>query len=304
MVLWSRSCRCLLSWRRPPLSHSSRNLMEALCAHLPQAPCCAACRTRLCRMRNICCSLSGQMIWRSIIRFAGIPLADHRRSVATDWNYGTLSFSTENPAIPYRRLALVPGNIGSRYRTRSGWRANHGGPLLLYSFDRFVHCAGVRISGHREERRVAPLLSAGIAVAVLLVLATLTNAQIHAGVTASLCLSTRSQSPHQISTSNTIWASPSARAADTMRPRRILRRHSKSTRISTTGWLPWVSLVFTKAGCRKPSSIPERQFVYSQTRRKRTSSWPSHCRTRTATKPRLKKSAARPDCTQRRRHSE
>ena len=35
--------------------------------------------------------------------------------------------------------------------TRSGWRANHGKPLLLHSVNRFVHCGGVRIGGHRQE---------------------------------------------------------------------------------------------------------------------------------------------------------
>src|SRR5206468_516087 len=78
-------------------------------------------------------------------------LADHRRSVSADWNYGALCFSTENSAVPHGWLALVSGNTSSGYRNRSGWRANHGGPLLLYSVDRFVHCAGVRISRHRQE---------------------------------------------------------------------------------------------------------------------------------------------------------
>ena len=78
-------------------------------------------------------------------------LADHRRSISADWNYGVLCFSTENSALPHGWLALVSGNTGSGYRNRSGWRANHGGPLLLYSVNRFVHCAGVRISGHRQE---------------------------------------------------------------------------------------------------------------------------------------------------------
>ncbi len=149
----SKKFRCLFSWRRPQLSHFSRNLMEALCAHLPRLLLRSGCQTRLCRMRNTYCSRSGRMILRCIIRFSGghTGLADHRRSVPADWNYGVLFFPAENPAVPHRRLALVSGNTGSCYRTRSGRRANHGGPLLLYSVDRFVHCARVRISGHREE---------------------------------------------------------------------------------------------------------------------------------------------------------
>src|SRR5438552_1897302 len=55
------------------------------------------------------------------------------------------------PPLPHRRLALVPGNAGSGHRFGSGWRANHGGPLLLYSINRFVHCHRVRISGHRGK---------------------------------------------------------------------------------------------------------------------------------------------------------
>ena len=60
-------------------------------------------------------------------------------------------FRTENATVLPRGLALVSGNTGSCYRLRSGWRANHGRPLLLYSINRFVHCSGVRISGHRQE---------------------------------------------------------------------------------------------------------------------------------------------------------
>ena len=62
-----------------------------------------------------------------------------------------LCLSTQISAVPHVWLALVSGNTGSGYRNRSGWRPNHGGPLFLYSVDRFVHCAGVRISGHRQE---------------------------------------------------------------------------------------------------------------------------------------------------------
>ena len=78
-------------------------------------------------------------------------LADNRRSVPADWNYGVFVFSTKKSAVPHRGLALVSRNIGSCYRIRSGRRANHGGPVLLYSVDRFVHCDSVRISGHRQE---------------------------------------------------------------------------------------------------------------------------------------------------------
>ena len=154
--------------------------MEALCAHLPLRLLHCAFQTRLCRMRNTYCSLSGRIIWRSIIRSSDghTGLADHRRSVPADWNYGVLFFSTENPAVPHRGLALVSRNTGSCYRIRSGRRANHGGPLLLYSVNRFVHCASVRISGHRQELACCAALSAGIAGGVLLILATLTNAQI------------------------------------------------------------------------------------------------------------------------------
>ena len=129
-------------------SHGGAVRTFAACAY-----CAAVCRTRLCRMRNIYCSHSGRMIWRSIIRLlrGHTRLADYRRSVPADWNYGVLFFSTENPAVPHRGLALVSRNTGSGYRVRSGWRANHGGPLLLYSVDRFVHCTRVRISGHRQE---------------------------------------------------------------------------------------------------------------------------------------------------------
>ena len=67
------------------------------------------------------------------------------------WNYGILFFSAENPALPHRRLVLVPGNTGSRHRAGSGWPANHGGPLLLYSLDRFVYCGRVRISRYRRK---------------------------------------------------------------------------------------------------------------------------------------------------------
>src|SRR6185369_12654435 len=64
---------------------------------------------------------------------------------------GSLLFPTEKSAIPRRGLAVVLGNARSCYRTRSGRRANHGGPLLLYSVNRFVHCDRVRIGGHREN---------------------------------------------------------------------------------------------------------------------------------------------------------
>ena len=102
------------------------------------------------------------MIWRSIIRFLDghTRLAGHRRSVPADWNYGTLFFPAKKPAVPHRGLALVSRNIGSGYRIRSGRRANHGGPVLLYSVDRFVHRNSVRISGFARELAYCAMRSA------------------------------------------------------------------------------------------------------------------------------------------------
>ena len=128
-------------------------------------------------------------------------LAGHRRSVPADWNYRVLSFSTENPAVPHHRLALVSRNISSGYRIRSGWRANHGGSLLLYPVDRFVYRTGVRISRSRQElaccasaqRRNSCRRSTDPCHC-------LRTRRFSAGATASLCLSTRSQSLHLIPT--------------------------------------------------------------------------------------------------------
>ena len=261
----------------------SRNRVEALCAHSPELLLRCGCRTRLSRMRNTCCSRSGRMILPCFIRSGGhTGLADHRRSVAADWNYGVLCFSTENPAVPHRRLALVPGNTGSGYRTRSGWRANHGGPLLLYSVNRFVHCARVRISGHREERRVAPWLSAAIANVVLLVLATLTNAQIHRWSDSfTLFEHTLAVTPPNLRIEHNLGMALGV-SGRSMKPRRILRRRCRSTPISTTACWSWALPVLTRAGCRKPSSISKRQSVHSRTRLKRTCSWPTRCGRRTA----------------------
>jgi len=106
-------------------------------------------------------------------------LADHRRSVPTDWNYGVLSVPTENPALPHRRVALVPGNTGSRYRTRSGWLANHGRRYFyIPSIGLFIALV-FGSADIAKTRHVAPSLTAATAGGVLLVLATLTNAQIH-----------------------------------------------------------------------------------------------------------------------------
>src|SRR5262249_2205529 len=121
-------------------------------AHLHGSCCYAAAVERACL---VCEILAARFLAESSCRVLPIAegghtgLADHRRGVAIDWNYGILFFSTENPAIPHRRLALVPRNTGSCYRTCSGRRASHGGPLFLYSINWFVHCNRVRISGHR-----------------------------------------------------------------------------------------------------------------------------------------------------------
>ena len=107
-------------------------------------------------------------------------LAGHRRSVAADWNYGVLFFPTENPTLPHRRLALVPGDVSSCHWTRfklarKPWRTatfifHQSGCSLPLVFG---------LADIAERRRVAPWLSAAIANVVLVVLATLTDAQIH-----------------------------------------------------------------------------------------------------------------------------
>ena len=150
----SRNCRCLFSWRCPRLSHSSRNLMQALCD---------ISRGFLLTLRlsNALVSYAKYLLlafWPNDLAMfypyaaAGIPAWQIIGAALLLIGITAFClFQRKDPALPYRRLALVPGNTGSRYRTRSGWRASHGGPLLLYSINRFVHCDRVRISGHRGK---------------------------------------------------------------------------------------------------------------------------------------------------------
>ena len=247
------------------------------CAHIHRAPLRCGYRTRLSRMRNIFCSHSGQMISPFIIRSAGrhTGLADRRRSVPADWNHGILSFSAENPAVSHRGLALVSGNTGSRHRTRSGWRANHGGPLLLYSVNRFVHCSRVWISGHHQRVRVLRhRLAPRTAVGVLLVFATLTNAQIHRwrdsftlfehtlAVTPPN-LHHRIQPGHCLGSKSGRYDEAAAHFEKALQIElQFLRRPGRHGRYSCG----------TRAGCQKQSSISKLQSAYSRTRRKRTCS--------------------------------
>ena len=80
-----------------------------------------------------------------------------------------------------------------------------------------------------ESRRVAPWLSAAIASVVLLVLATLTNAQIHRWRDSfTLFKHALAVTPPNLLIEHNLGLGHGVRAADTMRPRRILRRRCKS----------------------------------------------------------------------------
>ena len=135
-------------------SHSSRNLMEALCAHSPMLLLRSDCRTRLCRMRNTYCCTFWPNDLAVYYPFAPSGIPAWQIIGAAFLLIGITAFCVFQRKIrPYLIVGWLwfLGNTGSRYRTRSGWRANHGGSLLLYSVNRFVHCARVRISRHRQE---------------------------------------------------------------------------------------------------------------------------------------------------------
>ena len=138
--------------------------------------------------------------------------------------------------------------------------------------------------------RVAPSLSAGIAGGVLLILATLTNAQIQRWRDSfTLFEHTLAVTPPNLHIEHNLGLALGV-AADTMRPRRILRRHCRSTPISMTAWWAWALLVGSRADCRKPLIISKPQSIHSRTRRQRTCSWAAHYGSRTAIKPPLRRS--------------
>ena len=175
----ARNCRCLLSWRRPRLSHSSRNLMEALCAHSPHVPIAL-------RLSNALVSYAKYLLltfWPNDLAvyypFAGIPawqiigaaflligitvfcLSQRRIRpyliVGWLWFLGTL--------VPVIGLVQVGGQImADRY-------------FYIPSIGLFIALV-FGLADIAKSWRVAPSLSAGIAGGVLLILATLTNAQI------------------------------------------------------------------------------------------------------------------------------
>src|SRR4029077_3132446 len=133
-------------------------------AYIPRVSYCAAAGERACVVcevftTHVLSEGSGGVLSVHSGRHTG--LADCLRSVLADWNYGALFFPTDNPAVPRCGVAVVPGDTRSRYRNRSGRRANHGGPLLLYSVDRFVHCDRVRIGGHRENATLCAVAQCG-----------------------------------------------------------------------------------------------------------------------------------------------
>src|SRR5437588_6932865 len=92
------------------------------CAHILRCSNCVTTVERACLVceiltAHVLAARSGRLLSIHADRHTG--LADRRRGVPADWDYGILPFSTEDPTLPHRRLALVPGNTGSGYRTRS-----------------------------------------------------------------------------------------------------------------------------------------------------------------------------------------
>src|SRR5262249_32461480 len=132
--------------------HTDRAGSRRRCAHLRRRSCYVTTLKRSCLVcqipaANFLAEQSGCLL---PIPVDGNPaLANHRRGVVTDRNYRVLCFAVENSAIPHRRLALVSGNPDPGDWICSGWRANDGGPLLLYSVDWFVYCDRVWSSEYR-----------------------------------------------------------------------------------------------------------------------------------------------------------
>jgi len=120
-----------------------------------------------------------------------IGLADHRAAFLLM----ELRFfvSQRRIRVPRGWLALVSGNTASVIDC-SGWRQTMADRYFyIPSIGLFIALV-FGLADIAKSWRVAPALGAGIAGAILLILATLSNAKFSAGVTASLCLSTRSRS--------------------------------------------------------------------------------------------------------------
>ena len=182
VVLSSKRCRCLLSWQRPRLSHPSRNLMEALCAHLRKFPITL-------RLSNALVSYAKYLLlafWPNDLAVyypfpeAGIPawqiigaallliaitaFCFSQRKIRPYLIVGWLWFL--GTLVPVIGLVQVGGQtMADRY-------------FYIPSIGLFIAIV-FGLADIAERRRVAPWLSAAIANVVLLVLATLTNAQIH-----------------------------------------------------------------------------------------------------------------------------